>query len=258
MGRRLWTENELKLTLSLYFQLPFGRLHRNTPEVIELADLIGRTNNSVALRLVNFAACDPYILATGRHGMSGGEAVCQPMFDKYCNKREELFIEAEKIKADMLHLSIENQLGITQTDLKGETREAVVKQRINQNVFRTMILNNYESTCAISGISVPEVLVASHIIPWSADEPNRLNPENGLCLSSLYDKLFDCGLNTVSPDDLTVVISNELKQYRNEQFYEPHFGSIEHKHLILPDKMEFRPNPKFLEYHNKNIFSKHD
>lgn len=72
--RRLWTREEHILVLSLYFQLPFWRLHTSTREVIELARLINRTAGSVALRLVNYAACDPYIyiLATGRHGMAAG------------------------------------------------------------------------------------------------------------------------------------------------------------------------------------------
>ena len=40
MERRLWTREELILTLSVYFQLPFGRLNRTTPEVKELADVL--------------------------------------------------------------------------------------------------------------------------------------------------------------------------------------------------------------------------
>lgn len=96
--RNLWTREELIVTLALYFQLPFGRLNHGTPEVKQLAALIGRTDNSVALRLVNFAACDPYILATGRHGMPGGESVCQPIWDEFANNKEQLFVEAERIR----------------------------------------------------------------------------------------------------------------------------------------------------------------
>ena len=70
-----WTRDELILALSVYFQLPFGRLNRVTPEVKELARIIGRSDNSAALRLVNFAACDPYIVNSGRSGMVGGLAM---------------------------------------------------------------------------------------------------------------------------------------------------------------------------------------
>ena len=62
MPKRLWTRDEMILTLALYFQLPFGRLNHTTAEVKELAKLMNRTENAVALRLVNFAACDPWDL----------------------------------------------------------------------------------------------------------------------------------------------------------------------------------------------------
>lgn len=148
-GRNLWTREELIITLSLYFQLPFGRLNRTTREVIELAALLGRSNNSVALRLVNFAACDPYILATGRHGMSSGASVCQPIWDEFSNDKERLFYEAELIKAKYQHKTIEQIKGI-KTNATGAERIAQIKQRVNQDVFRSMILANYNEQCAIT------------------------------------------------------------------------------------------------------------
>ena len=77
--------------------------------------------------------------------------------------------------------------------MKGETKIREVKTRINQNVFRQMVIANYSCQCAISGIDIPDLLFASHIIPWSKNEQERLNPENGICLSCLYDKAFDKG-----------------------------------------------------------------
>lgn len=253
--RRLWTREELIVTLALYFQLPFGRLNHSTPEVKDLAKIIGRTNNSVALRLVNFAACDPYILSTGRHGMSSGVTVCKPVWDEFCNDHERLFFEAECIKAKMLKQPIEQRLGLTDTNLQGKVRESVVRQRVNQNVFRTMILNNYDNTCAITGINIPNMLIASHIVPWADDEANRLNPENGICLSPLYDRAFDKGFIGID-EDYCVILSKELKDYSKNEYYYTHFGSIEHKHIILPE--EHKPDVRFLQYHLENIFSLHN
>lgn len=251
--RNLWTREELIVTLALYFQLPFGRLNHGTPEVKQLAALIGRTDNSVALRLVNFAACDPYILATGRHGMAGGERICQPIWDEFVNDKERLFMEAERIKAQLLKQPIEQTLHITATDLVGTTREAVVKQRVNQNVFRSMILANYNSTCAITGITVPELLVASHIVPWAESTPEqKLNPENGICLSALYDKAFDRGLITVSPDDYTINLSSALREYETEDYFDKHFRAISGQKLIMP--IEHLPNRDFLAWHGNHIF----
>lgn len=253
--RRNWTRDELVITLSLYFQLPFGRLNHATREVKELASLIGRTNSSVALRLVNFAACDPYILATGRHGMSSGVKICQPIWDEYYNNKERLFYDAEEIKANYLKCTIEDIIGL-HSDAIGTYRIAEIKQRVNQNVFRTMILSNYNEKCAITGINIPELLIASHIIPWADDEKERLNPENGICLSALYDKAFDKGLITISPEDYTIVLSRELKEYSNTNYFQQHFGSIEHQHILLPE--EHKPNRDFLDYHSKHIFANHN
>ena len=56
-----WTRQQLKLAFHLYCQLPFGRLHRRNPEIVDLAELLGRTPSAVAMKLVNFASLDPAI-----------------------------------------------------------------------------------------------------------------------------------------------------------------------------------------------------
>ena len=227
MDRRLWTREELILALSVYFQLPFGRLNHTTPEVKELARILGRTENSAALRLVNFAACDPYIINSGRTGMTSGIGVCMPIWEEFYDDRERLFSEAQRIKASLLHKSIEETLHITASDLEGKERTAVIRQRVNQSVFRSMILYNYEERCAITGINIPELLVAGHIIPWADSTPQqKLSPENGICLSALYDKAFDKGLITFSPDDYTISLSSALREYETQEYYDKHFGSI--------------------------------
>lgn len=98
MDRRVWSDEEMILSLDLYYKLPFGRLNQHTPEVRELASLIGRTPSSVALRLVNYAACDPYIVNSGRRGMVSGIGKCKPFWDHYADNTEELFLQAENIE----------------------------------------------------------------------------------------------------------------------------------------------------------------
>lgn len=251
--RRKWTREELILALSVYFQLPFGRLNRSTPEVVELARLIGRSENSAALRLVNFAACDPYIINSGRTGMPAGIPVCMPIWEEFAGDKERLFSEAQIIKAKLLNQTIEKTLELTDKDFEGKEREAVIKQRVNQNVFRSMVLSNYEERCAISGINITELLVASHIVPWAeSTSQQKLNPENGICLSALYDKAFDRGLITISPDDFTVSLSSALLEYESQDYFEKFFSCIRGKELDMP--IEHKPNKDFLAYHRDNIF----
>ena len=256
MDRRAWSDEEMILSLDLYYKLPFGRLNHHTPEVIKLATLIGRTPSSVALRLVNYAACDPFIVNSGRKGMVSGIGKCKPFWDYYAANTEELFLQAEKIKASMLAKPVEEILQLDSTDFVGKEKEVVIKQRINQNSFRSIILANYNEQCAISGICIPQLLIASHIVPGSDDVNNRLNPTNGICLSPLYDKAFDKGYIGIRPDDYTVIISKELKNYKNMDFYQNSFASIGDKPITLPQK--HNPNPLFLEYHISNIFSAHN
>ena len=241
------------MALSVYFQLPFGRLNRATPEVKELARLIGRSENSAALRLVNFAACDPYITESGRTGMLAGVPVSKPVWDEFAGDKEKLFLEAQRIKANLLHKPIEETLHITSKELEGKEKESVIKQRVNQAAFRSMILYNYKERCAITGINIPDSLVASHIIPWADSTPKqKLNPENGICLSALYDKAFDRGLITISPDDYTICLFSALRKYETQDYFDKHFRTIAGQKLIMP--IEHHPNRDFLAYHRDNIF----
>ena len=102
----------------------------------------------------------------------------------------------------------------------------------------------------MSGLSDSRLLVASHIIPWSVDKANRLNPSNGLCLSAIHDKAFDKGLLSLS-DSGEVLISDELRRV-DDNFMNNIFLSLENKVIEMPEK--FAPNIAFLKHHRNNIF----
>lgn len=83
---------------------------------------------------------------------------------------------------------------------------ATVKTRGSaQRAFAETVKANYGYRCAITGISTRDFLVASHIVPWSADQSIRLDPSNGICLSLLVDRAFEKGHLLVG-DDLTLQI----------------------------------------------------
>ena len=149
--------------------------------------------------------------------------------------------------------TFEQSLNIDVSQMKGMDRMAYVKQRVNQNAFRAMILNNYDNRCAITGISIPELLVASHIIPWSVNKKERLNPENGICLSALYDRAFDQGFISIDKKN-RIILADKLRYYETEDFYARHFESIKNQSIRLPE--EHLPNPVFLEWHRDCVFNK--
>lgn len=254
--RNLWTKDELILAFNLYLKLPFGKMHSRTPEIIELGNLIGRTSNSIAIRLTNFAACDPYHQNRGVKGMEGGKKQCQPIWDEFALNKDALIFESERILAEKENLTIEtkfNELLFDLKDLKGEVKLREVKTRVNQNVFRQIVLANYSNKCAITGIDIPELLFASHIIPWSENEKERLNPENGICLSALYDKAFDKGFIAIN-ERFELLISNDLKKKSNQEYYSKHFSILENEKINPPQR--YFPNKEFIQFHLDTIFHK--
>jgi len=108
MKRKLWSKEELILAFNLYLKTPFGKMHSTNKDVIYLAHLIGRTPNSVALRLVNFASVDPVLKARGIKGMDGGKKIVQPIWDEFFNNQEELIFLSEKILAEKENFTVEN------------------------------------------------------------------------------------------------------------------------------------------------------
>lgn len=63
-----WTRDQILAALHLYTQLPFGQLHHRNPRIQALADKMGRTPSSVAMKLTNLASLDPQILTSDARG----------------------------------------------------------------------------------------------------------------------------------------------------------------------------------------------
>jgi hypothetical protein len=90
--------------------------------------------------------------------------------------------------------------------------ERMVIQRIGQDVFRDALIDYWGGRCPVTGITEPELLRASHIVPWAdCTDAQRLDVHNGLLLSALWDAAFDRGLISFT-DDGTVLASPRLGQ----------------------------------------------
>lgn len=238
-----WTEHQLKEVLALYCQIPFGRLHGKNPDIIRLAQKIGRTPSAVAMKMCNMASLDPAIQLSGRKGLNKASALDKKVWDEFENDWD-----AEMEAATLVSESVSTDVSTQSADT---TKTVSVEIRTKQQLFRKMILANYNTSCCISGLEEPRLLIASHIMPWSVSQKNRLNPQNGLCLSALHDKAFDIGLLTVLPD-YTIAISKILKGKHSNLFAKLSLLDFASKKINLPEK--FYPDKKFLAWHNDNIF----
>lgn len=80
--------------------------------------------------------------------------------------------------------------------------ERLVIMRVGQEIFRKALMEYWNGTCPLTGITDPALLRASHIVPWAECETDalRLNVYNGLLLSSLWDAAFDACLITFTAD----------------------------------------------------------
>lgn len=251
-GQKLWTKDELILAINLYCKLPFGKIHRNNPKIIELSQLIGRTPNSVSFKLVNFASFDPSLKARGIKGASNASKLDLEIWNQFYSNWDKLPFESEKLLAKYSNSSIEklNDIDVKELPKEGKVRTQLVKIRVNQNFFRSMILSSYDNKCCITGLSSRELLVAGHIRPWGLDEKNRMNPENGLSLNALHDKAFESGLITILPN-YKIKVSSVLKKSKDESI-KNYFLKYDNQSILPPRK--FFPAKEFLEYHNDERF----
>lgn len=236
--RRLWTRDEIVLAIDLYCRTTFGRMHSRNSDVIALAGRIGRTPGSVALKLTNFASLDPTL---DREGMKNASKLDREMWDRFFADTDAFFAMASQIIAPY------EAPGGTHREApglrEGGDYEVLTKARKNQDYFRDMVLASYNNRCCITGIRVPDLLVASHIVPWAQDTRFRTDPRNGLCLNALHDKAFDRGLITLD-DDYRVMIAPRLKKHGYMTF-----NSHEGKQIALPDR--FLPSREFLSAHRE-------
>jgi putative restriction endonuclease len=129
-----------------------------------------------------------------------------------------------------------------------------VKARRGQNYFRQAVINNGGGRCGVTGLTVRNLLVASHILPWGTHPEHRLNVRNGICLSRLHDAAFDCGLITFD-DSLQLILSKRLKTELPQPAVAENFGAYAGQPLHFPDDAAL-PEPAFLAEHRRKIFEK--
>jgi len=156
--------------------------------------------------------------------------------------------KAEKIKLGNMAGYLPDGIDVTTKEGKEIIKET--KQRIGQDQFRKWILGIYGGKCCVTGLDVPEVLRASHIVAWADDVKNRMNPSNGLCLSATYDAAFDRHLITFD-DEYRMVLSKSLKDCCTAKVHRDYFLAYEGKKISLPIK--FSPNLALMTKHRAKL-----
>ena len=254
MERINWTREQTIIAFNVYCKIPFKDSSSKHPEIIRYAKIIGRSPSALNMKIGNFGRLDPQLSKRGITGLSHGSKLEEDVWDEFHGNWDGLIYESEALLAKFQNEKIENIFDINLSDLpQGKERESIVKSRVNQKFFRTVILSSYDQRCCITGLPLSDLLIASHIIPWHKNKEERLNPRNGLSLNALHDRAFDRGLITISTD-YKVVISNYIKEFEMNSAMQNYFIKFHNKGIYMPDK--FPPKKAFLEYHNDTIFKK--
>lgn len=256
MAKDNWTREQLIVALNFYWKTPYNKISGSSNNQIKkVALVIGRTPAALAYKLMNFTSLDPERQDKGNKGKSGAGSGDKLIWNEYFGKWEKLAFDSTVLLANFQNEPIEKTLNI-ENELKyieGKEKERLVKTRVNQGDFRQRILASYNEKCCITGIQIPALLVASHIIPWSKNKEERLNPRNGLCLNNIHDRAFDRGLITITPD-FKVKLSDAVLQKNKDLSVRKFFVDYENQVISLPSR--FVPSPEFLKYHNENVFNR--
>jgi len=246
-----WTRDELVLAFDLYCRVPFKATKASNPAVVELAHILNRSPAGVARKLGNFGAFDPELRKRRIVGLTHGSKLDREVWDEFHHDWAKLIQRAARLRA---HFRADLSIAPLPSNIDGpqgpSERVASAKQRLHQFFFREAVLSSYESSCCVTGLRVREVLIASHIVPWSEDERRRADPTNGLCLSATFDRLFDAGLLTIE-SDLTIRLSRQL-QGQSERAVATLVLPYHRQAIKRP--VRFMPCEECLQWHRQNVF----
>ena len=260
-----WSREELFLAFNLYFRIPFGRQHSRAPEVVALAAMLGRTPGSVAMKLNNITSLDPDENSRGVRGLIGASSLDRAVWTEFQNDWVQATAESESLWNERLQevTAAGQKLGRSdhalldvsehEWDKSNPTEKTQpAKVRLAQSFFRKVVLSAYNGRCCVTGIPIPELLIASHILPWSTHPEHRADPRNGLCLSRLHDAAFDKGLITFDEKN-RLVLSGKIKEHLTSPVMNYSFALYEGKTITMPER--FAPNSDFMTIHRETNFA---
>ena len=244
-----WERQETLAAFNLYCRMPFSKVNSRERGIVALAEKIGRTPASLSMKMGNLAWHDP----ENPSSLKRGSKLDEKIWEEFFANPEAVMYESEQAFAHYDGKPLEERAQLSGDDAQlpdGSEKERIVRVRVNQAFFRSAVLAAYDNSCCITKLAAPELLNASHIIPWREDR-ERLNPSNGLCLNALHDRAFDRGLITIRSSGI-IAVSEQLRE-KAETCKESAFVVGRNGGKIrMPDK--FKPAAEFLEWHGKNIF----
>jgi putative restriction endonuclease len=156
-----WTRDQLLIVLNLYHKLRFGQFDARQRVIVDLANRLGRTPGSVAMKLNNLASLDPALQLRGIVGLPGASNLDRAIWEEfYANPAELVPLSEERFDALFTESENESTEVIPGTGIRqikrpptGETEiTRPAKQRRGQDYFREIVLNNCGNRCGLTGV----------------------------------------------------------------------------------------------------------
>ena len=243
----LWTKEQLILALNLYWRTPYNKISgTSNDDIKKLALVIGKSPAAISFILMNFTSLDSERQEKGEKGKRKPGELGVRVWNEYFNQWDKLTNDSYAI---LNKLNPDRVLDFFDyKSNEGIEKERTIMERVNQSDFRQRILASYNRCCCITGIDIPSLLVASHIVPWKKNLTEALNPRNGLCLNQIHDKAFDIGLITITTD-FRIKLSDYIVKRKKDQNIQKFFIAYENQLITKPER--FHPSIEFLEFHNK-------
>lgn len=201
------------------------------------------------MKACNFASLDPS-LGQRVKGLGNVSAADRHLWEEFLRNPEAIAAKTESTAQQLLGKKTMNMRSLLPPEGPTEWLRTARARRV-QSFFRAAVLSGYNFRCALTGLTIPGLLNASHIIPWSESVERRADPRNGICLNALHDRAFDRGLIAID-DDYRVIVSPRVSKTRDDAFAAQTLGSIEGTKLTLPER--FEPDPRALAWHRQHIF----
>jgi putative restriction endonuclease len=165
--RKRWTREELLVALNLYHKLTFGQLHFRNPAIIALAEKLGRSAGSLAMKLNNFASLDPVQQLRGIKGLRGTGALDRTVWNEFHENPAEAIAESEERLRILFEADAESEVEVIPKEgirvMRMPTGPTTIvtgaKIRRGQSFFRNAVLNNFGGRCGITQLDIRELLI---------------------------------------------------------------------------------------------------
>jgi hypothetical protein len=123
----------------------------------------------------------------------------EDLFEIYTWKPEKIGASSKVSASKKGEVSIERKrryVAPTETERKG-----LVTSRVGQGYYRQLIREKWLDKCPVTDSKIVDILISSHIVPWSqSNDKERLDVNNGILLSPNVDALFDKHLISFTND----------------------------------------------------------